>query len=275
MGLMQAKVLLFSAIFFLTANTFVSGGAGAAERERLEIITGMSYQEGDFGTDVNSTTIIAPFTVRYLGDKFDLGLTIPFIYLDSAEAVTIVGGQPERVRKDPASLVLDQLAPGVGDLYLKGRYYLFEDPGLDSYLPAITPFAAVKFPTANSSEGLGTGKFDYGFGLDFDKQIHDFFLFASTSYTFIGEPSDTNLRDKISVGGGCGYQFLESLSASVELAWSRSLVVDTPDPTDIITSLTWDMTDETSFSPFVSFGLTEGSPDFGVGFAVSHRFLRF
>jgi len=272
---MEAKTLLFALVSFLLPGLVIPGRGAAAERERIEIITGVSYEEGDFGTEVNSRTVIVPFTVRYLGDRFDMGLTIPFVYQDSAEAVTIVGGRPERIRDDPVSVAADQLAPGGGDLLFKGRYYLFDDPGLDSYLPGIVPFAKIKFPTANENEGLGTGKFDYGFGLEFDKQIHDFFLFADTGYTFIGEPANTNLRDKISAGGGFGYQILDSLSASVALAWSRSLVRDTDDPVDIITSMTWDITGKTSFSPFASFGLSNGSPDFGIGFAVSYRFWRF
>ena len=267
--------MTYTAIFSLIVCLISPVAAWGAEREHLQIITGFSYEEGDFGTDVNSKTIIVPFTVRYLGDRFDLGLTIPFVYQDSSDAVTIVGGQPEQIRDDPVSTVLDELAPGGGDIMLKGRYYLFDDPGLDSFLPGIAPFAKIKFPTANEDEGLGTGKFDFGFGLEFDKQIYDFFLFADTGYTFMGEPSNANFRDKISVGGGGGYQIFNSLSASVALAWSRSLLRDRDDPLDIITSVTWNITRKTSLSPFAAFGLSDGSPDFGVGFAISYRFWRF
>lgn len=247
----------------------------SVEREHLQIITGVSYEEGDFGTGVNSKTVIAPLTVRYLGDRFDLGLTLPFVYQDSSDAVTIVGGQPEQFRDDPVSLALDSLAPGVGDLTLKGRIYLFDDPGLDSFLPSIAPFGKVKFPTADESSGLGTGKFDYGFGLEFDKQIYDFFLFSNLGYTFIGKPSNTNVRDKISAGGGFGYRIFSRLSVSAALEWSRSLIRDRDDPLDVIPSISLGITRKLSLSPYASIGLSDGSPDYGVGFALSYRFLRF
>jgi len=50
-----------------------------AEREHFQIITGFSYLEGDFGTGTSSKTVFMPFTFRYLGERFDLGLTIPFL----------------------------------------------------------------------------------------------------------------------------------------------------------------------------------------------------
>ena len=184
------------------------------EREHFQIITGFSYLEGDFGTGTSSKTIFMPFTVRYLGARFDIGLTIPFVYQDSSAAISIIDGRPIRIRDDPVSNIIDLLAPGVGDLALKGRLYLFDDPGTDSFLPAITPTARVKFPTADASEGLGTGEYDFGLGVEFDKQIESFFLFADFGYTFIGDPPGTNIRDQISVGSGVGDQGLKSRAAS-------------------------------------------------------------
>jgi len=245
------------------------------ERERFQIITGVSYSQGDFGTDIKSHTVFIPFTFRYLGNRFDLGLTIPLVYQVSSASVTIINGRPVRISDNPVSDILELLAPGVGDLGLKGRLYLLEDPGMDSFLPAITPFARVKFPTADASEGLGTGEYDYGFGLEVDKQINDFFVFSDFGYTFMGDPPGTNLRDRISAGSGMGYQISRSLSASVAFAWSRSLTSGSDDPMDIITNLSWRATRTLTWTPFVSAGLSDGSPDFGVGFAISYKFGRF
>ena len=246
-----------------------------AEREHFQIVTGFSYLEGDFGTGTTAQTIYMPFTFRYLGERFDLGLNIPFVYKDSSAAISIIDGRPIRIRDDPISNVIELFAPGVGDLSLKGRVFLFDDPGTDSFLPAITPTARVKFPTADASEGLGTGEYDFGLGLELDKQVEKFFLFADFGYTFIGDPPGTNLRDQIAVGTGVGYQILQSLSASVAYAWSRSLVSGTDDPMDIITNVSWRITRTFTWTPFASFGLTDGSPAFAVGFSLSKRFGRF
>ena len=260
---------------FLIISLAFSPLSWGQEREHFQIITGFSYLEGDFGTGTTAQTIYMPFTLRYLGERFDVGLNIPFVYKDSSAAISIIDGRPIRIRNDPVSNIIDLIAPGVGDLSVKGRLYLFDDPGTDSFLPAITPTARVKFPTADASEGLGTGEYDFGLGLELDKQVENFFLFADFGYTFIGNPPGTNLRDQISAGTGVGYQILKSLSASVTYAWSRALVSGTDDPMDIITNVSWRITRTFTWTPFVSFGLTDGSPDYAVGFSLSKRFGRF
>jgi len=155
------------ALFLIIWLALPTPGWGT-EREHFQVITGFSYLEGDFGTGTTAQTIYMPFTFRYLGERFDLGLTIPFVYKDSSAAISIIDGRPIRIRKDPISNVIDLFAPGVGDLALKGRIYLFDDPGTDSFLPAITPMVRVKFPTADASEGLGTGEYDFGLGLELE-----------------------------------------------------------------------------------------------------------
>ncbi len=89
---MLKAIFSYISVSFVLVSLLVPGDILAEEKERIQIITGFSYEEGDFGTGVNSKTVIAPFTLRYLGDRFDLGLTVPFVYQDSADAVTIVGG---------------------------------------------------------------------------------------------------------------------------------------------------------------------------------------
>ncbi len=72
-----------------------------------------------------------------------------------------------------------------------------------------------------------------------------------------------------------GYYLTRNLSASVSMAWSRSLVDGADDPTDIFVDLSWRLTRRLTWSPFASFGFTDGSPDFGVGFQTSYRFGRW
>ncbi len=133
---MGTRFLPFLWTFFLIIWLSLPTPGWGAEREHFQIITGFTYLEGDFGTGTSSKTVFMPLTFRYLGERFDLGLTIPFVYQDSSAAVSIIDGRPIRVRGDAASNIIDLLAPGVGDLALKGRIYLFDDPGTDSFLPA-------------------------------------------------------------------------------------------------------------------------------------------
>ena len=57
---------------------------------------------------------------------------------------------------------------GIGDVILRGRYYLVEE---QDYVPLIAVTARLKLPTANASQGLGTGEFDHGYGVEISKLI--------------------------------------------------------------------------------------------------------
>src|SRR5207302_410503 len=96
-------------------------------------------------------------------------------------------GAAAQERKAPDALTASPAA-GFGDLYFKGRYYLLDDAGLDSWVPGLAPFLKVKAPTADADKGLGTGAWDVGFGLEWDKRFREFFLLGDVSYTVIGEP---------------------------------------------------------------------------------------
>ncbi|MFQ5655911.1 MAG: hypothetical protein ACE5G5_00035 [Candidatus Methylomirabilales bacterium] len=254
----------------LTDGTDVATDGADQKWERFQFKMGVSYEQGDFGTDTTTRSLYMPLTLKYLGERFDLGLTIPVVYARLPGDVTLVDGRPEFVGgfDTPA-----QTLPGFGDLILKGRVYAFNDPGADSPLPGVAPTFKVKFPTARSD--LGTGEYDYGFGLELDKQLGNFFLFADVGYTFIGDPPGRDLRNRMSAGGGLGYSLTRDLSAAVSLAWSRSVVSGSDDPTDVYIDLSWRISPTLTWTPFASFGLTDGSADFGVGFQISKRFGRF
>ena len=54
-------------------------------------------------------------------------------------------------------------ACGIGDIIVRGRYYLLDERG---WLPTIAVRAHVKAPTASAERGLGTGRPDEGVGVE-------------------------------------------------------------------------------------------------------------
>ena len=102
-----------------------------------------------------------PVTFRYLGEQFDVGMTAGLIYLNTTSDVVIIDGVPTATGRQQRTHDV-----GFGDLVFRGRYYALDDPGLDSLVPALTPFLKVKAPTADARKGLGTGEWDVGFGVE-------------------------------------------------------------------------------------------------------------
>lgn len=247
----------------------------AAAEPRFQARVSATFETGDFGTGTTTNTLFVPFTLRYLGDRFDLRVTVPFIAQETSAAVTLIEGIPTQVIPEdedvdgrPAEAV-KRTAAGLGDVVVKGRYYLTNDSGV---VPAISPFGRVKFPTADEDKGLGTGELDYGFGVELDKKVGLVGLFADVGYTVRGDPPGIDLRNQVSYGGGLSYDFTRAVTGSVALEGRTAAVSGQDDPLDVFLDLAYRLTRATTLTGGVSFGLTDGSPDFGVTIGTSYKF---
>jgi hypothetical protein len=244
---------------------------GWAQRDHFQIKVGAGYDQGDFGASETTHTFYAPVTLRYLGERFDVGVTGSFIYLDAPSDVTIVDGRPT-ITGTPGTR---DTATGIGDTVIRGRYFLVDDPGPGSWLPGLAPFVKLKLPTGDEDEGLGTGEVDGGFGIEYDKQFGEiFFIFGDASYTFMGDPPDQNFRDRPAASVGVGAR-LGTFTASLLLDWRRALLSGSDDPLELLASLAYKVSPSTTLTPYAFVGLSEGSPDWGIGFELSYRFGRW
>lgn len=159
-----------------------------------------SYSHGNFGTNTTSEFIYAPFSIRRLFSKGDISLVIPSVTAITDGRTTVVGNTAFRVDDDNSgsnsgsgggggsdddggcsgkgsnvsgkdrvcgtttrTVGQKVTTTGIGDVILRGRYYLVEE---QDYVPLIAVTARLKLPTANASQGLGTGELDHGYGVD-------------------------------------------------------------------------------------------------------------
>jgi hypothetical protein len=239
-------------------------------REHFQLKVGAGYDVGDFGTSDTTHSAYAPVTLRYLGERFEVGVTASLIYLDTESSVVVVDGLPvpsQRQRRTQET--------GFGDLIFRARYYALDDAGPDSPIPSLTPVVKLKAPTANESKGLGTGEWDGGFALEVDKRFREFFLLGDVSYTFMGDPPDQSFRDRPGASLGIGRTFTPSLTVIALLDWRRALVRGGRDPLELVGIAQIKIAPTLTLSPYTFVGLTDGSPDFGIGAEVSWRFGRY
>jgi hypothetical protein len=241
-----------------------SQGAG---REHFQLKLGPSYDEGDFGTRDTTRTFFFPVTLRYLGDRFDASITGSFVRLDSPSDVTIVEGQAQRTGTSGRRRVNS----GIGDLILRGRYFLVDDPWPASWVPSFAPFVKLKLPTADEDKGLGTGEVDHGVGFEWDKTFGDVFLFGDASYTFMGG----DFRNRPAASLGVGRRLTPAVTLSGLLDWRRALVRGNDDPLELVGLVTVKLSRTVSVTPNVFVGLTNGSPDWGAGVELSWKFARW
>jgi len=255
----------------ILAMVLLEATPGWAQREHFQLKFGAGYDQGDFGTSETTHTVYAPVTLRYLGEHFDVGVTASLIYLDSPRDVTVVDGRPTVTGQATGR---DQVA-GIGDTIIRARYFLVDDPGPGSWYGGFAPFVKVKLPTGDEDRGLGTGEYDFGLGVEFDKQFADiFFIFGDVSYTFMGDPPGQNFRDRPGASLGLGVR-LGTVTASAMLDWRRAILSGNDDPLEVLAALAVKASPTTTITPYAFMGLTDGSPDWGIGIEVSYRFGRW
>ena len=285
----------------------------AAERN-WQISFTPSYSHGNFGTNTTSEFIYAPLSIRRLFSKGDISLVIPSVTAITDGRTTVVGTTAFRVDDDNSgsnsgsgggggvsgddggcsgkgsnvsgkdrvcgtttrTVGQKVTTTGIGDVILRGRYYLIEE---QDYVPLIAVTARLKFPTANASQGLGTGEFDHGYGVEISKLIGTSWLvFVDGGYNFIGDPDRADgtgtlgLRNQYWYDVGTGYYVTKDLLASVYFEEYRALRPGLPNARDVFFSTNYRLSSAWRVNGGVAVGLSNGAPDYVVSIGTSYRF---
>ena len=270
-----------------------------------------SYSHGNFGTNTTSEFIYAPFSIRRLFSKGDVSLVIPSVTAITDGRTTVVGntafrvddnsgsnsgsggggGSDDNCRRDNSGSGNSNDVPcgtttriagqkvtttGIGDVILRGRYYLVEE---QDYVPLIAVTARLKLPTANASQGLGTGEFDHGYGVEVSKLIGTSWLvFFDGGYNFIGDPNRADgsgtlgLRNQYWWDVGTGYYMTQDWLASVYFEEYRALRAGLPNARDVFFSSNYRLSPAWRLNGGVAVGLSNGAPDYVVSLGTSYRF---
>lgn len=250
-----------------------------------------SYSSGNFGTNTTSDFFYGPWSIRRYFRDGDVSLVIPFVVATTDGRSTFLDGRAQRVdksEKDSAentneckgkgkgSCLTGRVegqnvtTAGLGDIVLRGRYYIVEE---QRHLPLVAVTARMKFPTANSSQGLGTGAFDHGYGVEISKLIGEKWLaFLDGGYNFIGDPDGLELQNQYWYDIGAGYYITRNLLASVYFEEYRTIVPGFVNIRDFFFAMNYKASSAWRFNGGVAVGVSNGAPDYVFSIGTSYRF---
>jgi hypothetical protein len=162
-------------------------------------------------------------------------------------------------------------ACGMGDIVVRGRYYLLDE---HAWMPTIAIRAHVKAPTANAERGLGTGRPDEGVGIEISRTFgRGFMAMVDGGYTVIGRPAGVEFNNNwwydVGVGQNLGS---DAVDLSVFFAEYRSIVPGLTSARDILVALNLKGASGWRVQISGEKGLSEGSPDHGVTIGAARRF---
>jgi len=236
-----------------------------------------NYSEGDYGTGRTTQILYVPTIVQWFPtERFELRLTIPYLWERGRNIIAFVGGGPEQAlrrvatRAGLASTNRTHTEDGLGDILLEGEYTLIEQRGPR---PEIGTFAEIKFPTADDRRGLGTGKFDETIGISFEKKLAEQWVGSlDVFYTFVGSPAGTHLSDAAGWLLGISYRPQPVLAISAYFGGATTIDARQDDPLDLRLQVEYALSKATKITGAMIKGLSNAAPHWGTALGIVFEF---
>lgn len=261
--------------------------------QNLSVSLGAEFATGNYGTDATTRSLYLPLIATWSPDeRFDIGIEVPFIYQSRSNVTTGIyhaslsataektaprtgaggsggsGLQPQ-AQQHSASGPSKSDVSGLGDIILRlGVIALFEAANT----PQLRPSLSIKFPTASFSDGLGTGEFDLGVGVEASKWFGAARLTGEGIYNYQGKADGLGLNNFLSFSAGAGYQLGKSLHPMLVLKGATAPSAYSGDLLELRARLICSLSAASSLDLYLSHGLAGSSPDHGGGIAAVFGF---
>ena len=231
---------------------------------QTSVITGAEFTSGDYGGDKDIKDVYIPVTIRYEETRYSVRLTIPYRWVNA----------PEGTFTDPGGAVLpgtgnNSTETGIGDVVAGGSLYdVWKVPQRNF---AMDISGKVKFGTGDEDKGLSTGENDYGIYANFYHWIDRTSLIAVAGYLVRGDPPGVDLDNSASVSLGVAHRLNSSTRVSGYIDWRQSSFPGDDDPTELTAFISHQLTSSYRLTSYALAGLSDSSPDWGVGFMIEWR----
>lgn len=288
-------IIYLSTLMLLFFSMNASWSAEAPEKQPVASVSiGAEYSSGNYNTDSKINSIYVPLIVSWFpGNRLDLSIEVPFIYQNSSQVTTTLY-QNSAVTSNPKTVVRrggpggnmatgnststpgsssgsggSSAVSGLGDIVLRAGYILLLE---QDYLPQVRSSLLIKAPTASTTDGLGTGEFDFGGGLDLNKWFGDIRLAGEVLFNYQGRVSGFELKNYVSYSGTIGYQLTRNIQPMLIIKGASAPSNYSNDLLEARGRLLWDLTTTTALDLFASHGMSDSSPDYVGGLTVIYSF---
>lgn len=249
----------------LVSAFLVAASAQAAEPRVVELSTGIDFSSGDYGDTEDTKVLYVPVSASVKSGAWKAKLTVPWVQIEGPGGVVgagdggiVVGGSGTEVTRES----------GVGDVWLSLARSVESIPAEIGFVDLI---AKVKFPTADEKKGLGTGETDYTLQADFFKSLGQWTPMATVAYKIKGEPSGSEIDDVWYLSAGADFRYSETVNFGASLDHQQASTSTADDSLELFGYVGIRTAPQWSIMGYSYFGLSDGSPDYGVGFQIKHR----
>lgn len=130
----------------------------------------------------------------------------------------------------------------------------------------------MKLGTADEAKGLGTGEDDYSLQADIARVYDKTTLFGTLGYKWLGDTSTTNFGNVVYGSLGGSYKFTAETSGGLILDAREAATANGSAQTELTAFAGHKLFGSTRLQGYGVMGLTNGSPDWGLGATISRGF---
>jgi len=222
---------------------------------------GVDYSTGSYGGAEDTELLFAPVTLRATTSRWRFDATAPYLRI-KGPAGSVVGG-----------VVIPGAGPviarsGFGDVTLSATYQLVNPaPGKTQWEVG----AGVKLPTAD--EELGTGETDYNVQLGVRQPLSgSVTLLGSLGYQWLGDPVAFELEDGPTAMLGVNYAANPRANFGIQANFRSAYLAGFDDQILVNPYFRFDSDGGWAFTGYATAGLTDSTPDFGLGMVIGRVF---
>lgn len=248
------------------AMALTLAGAPAEAEDGLSLATGFDYSRGKYGSSVLTEITYTPFIAKYESGAWLFKLTLPWLRIVGPGGV--VGGGEDRTVIGTARAARSA-ASGQGDVVASVGHTLIESAAHGLILDVV---GKVKFGTADASKGLGTGENDYALQTDVVKSFGGVSALGTLGYKALGDPRGIDLRNVWYGSVGAAWKLSPATSAGVLLDMRQASVAGGNRQREITLYAAHKLGAATRLQGYLVRGLSDGSPDLGIGANLSVQF---
>ena len=227
---------------------------------------GLSYSSGSYGTNRNTNVELAMPALSIETGDFKFTASLPYMRISGRGLVVFDSvGNPIVINRNTAAP--PDVRIGWGDLNLSASYTVPAAilAGFEVKVSGLT-----KLPTGPARRRLNTGETDFGGSIDVSRRFGIWSPFITVGYLVPGKPSVFTLYDTASVSAGTTLELSDNLVAMASYDWDSASTPLVPASHQLFGSLSWVRDDKVTLSGYTTVGLSDGSPQIGVGVLVSY-----
>lgn len=240
----------------------LQGEASTPRGAGLSFSTGIDYSTGDYGTTGDTEILVVPLSARLETGRLALTASLPYIRIEGSGVLVGPGGEPL-----PGVPTTAGTREGLGDLNL-GATYTIPAEAMNGFEFALG--GRVKLPTASRSDQITTGETDLAVSGELSYAAGAVTPFVNVGYRVLGDPDGFDLRNGFTASAGASVQAGRAvLIGSYDFAEASSALAE--DSHEVFAGLSLPVSSRFTLTGYGVAGLSEGSPDVGMGLLLTTK----